>query len=475
MNEEHQDLSPLAQEKLSILRAFYNAPERRPGSGSDGYKRLLAQHYNRMIPPEASVLEVGCGRGDLLAMIRARRRVGVDLSARCVEKARRAHPECEFHVGSGELLDLEERFDVILLSGTVNHAADVQVLLRRLLRVSHPGTRLQANLFNHLWQPFSSLATALRIRENHPPENWFSRADFLRLLALSGWDTVTTVHRILCPLRIPLLQDFLNRWAAPLLPPLCLTVFFSARPKSGDRKPMTVSVIIPARNEAGTIEQAVARTPVMGAGTELILIEGHSRDNTWEEMLRVAANHPEKNISLLRQRGEGKGDAVREGFSAASGEIVMILDADLTVQPEELPKFYEAIASGYCEFANGVRLSYPLENESMRFLNLCANKAFGLAFSWLLGQNVKDTLCGTKAMLRADYERIAADRARFGVSDPFGDFDLLFGAAHRDLRIADIPIRYRERTYGSTNIRRWHHGVLLLRMLLTGARRLKFP
>jgi len=237
---------------------------------------------------------------------------------------------------------------------------------------------------------------------------------------------------------------------------------------------MTVSVIIPARNEAGNIENAVLRTPEMGSGTELIIIEGHSHDKTWEEMLRVAANHPEKKISLLRQHGEGKGDAVREGFSAATGEVVMILDADLTVQPEELPKFYEAIASGRSEFANGVRLSYPLERESMRFLNLCANKSFGLIFSWMLGQSVKDTLCGTKAMLRSDYERLAKGRSYFGESDPFGDFDLLFGAARMGLQITDIPIRYRERTYGSTNIRRWHHGRLLLRMILLGSKKLKF-
>lgn len=237
---------------------------------------------------------------------------------------------------------------------------------------------------------------------------------------------------------------------------------------------MRVSVIIPARNEAGNIEKAVLRTPQMGLGTELILVEGHSKDKTWEEMLRVAANHPEKNISLLRQRGEGKGDAVRQGFSTATGEVVMVLDADLTVQPEELPKFYEAIVSGRSEFVNGVRLSYPLERESMRFLNLCANKFFGLIFSWMLGQQVKDTLCGTKALLRSDYERLAAGRSYFGESDPFGDFDLLFGAAKMNLQITDIPIRYRERAYGSTNIRRWHHGFLLMKMVFLGARKLKF-
>ncbi|MFM7749684.1 MAG: glycosyltransferase family 2 protein, partial [Opitutaceae bacterium] len=235
-----------------------------------------------------------------------------------------------------------------------------------------------------------------------------------------------------------------------------------------------VSVIIPARNESGNIAAAVERVPVMGAGLELIFVEGHSRDDTWAEIQRVAAAHPEKRIVCLRQTGRGKGDAVRAGFAAATGDVLMILDADLTMPPEELPKFLDVIARDRADFANGVRLVYPMEQRAMQFLNLCANKAFGLIFSWLLGQPVKDTLCGTKVLRRADYERIAANRSYFGDFDPFGDFDLLFGAAKQSLRIADVPIRYRERTYGTTNIQRWRHGWLLLRMVLFAARKLKF-
>jgi glycosyltransferase involved in cell wall biosynthesis len=235
-----------------------------------------------------------------------------------------------------------------------------------------------------------------------------------------------------------------------------------------------VSVVIPARNEAGNIEAAVRRIPQMGAGTELIFVEGHSRDATWGEIQRVARENPDLKIKILQQTGRGKGDAVRAGFAAATGDILMILDADLTMPPEELPKFYEILASGRAEFANGCRLVYPMEEHAMQFMNLCANKAFGLIFSWLLGQHVKDTLCGTKVLSRAHYERIAANRSYFGDFDPFGDFDLLFGAAKLNLKIADVPIRYRERTYGETNIQRWKHGWLLLRMVLFAARKLKF-
>ena len=212
----------------------------------------------------------------------------------------------------------------------------------------------------------------------------------------------------------------------------------------------------------------------MGAGTELIFVEGHSRDDTWAQIQKVAAANPARKIKILQQTGKGKGDAVRAGFAVATGDVLMILDADLTMPPEELPKFYEVIASGRADFANGVRLVYPMDEKAMQFLNLCANKAFGLIFTWLLGQPVKDTLCGTKVLSRANYERIAANRPYFGDFDPFGDFDLLFGAARQNLKIADVPIRYRERTYGTTNIQRWRHGWLLLRMVAFAARKLKF-
>jgi glycosyltransferase involved in cell wall biosynthesis len=252
-------------------------------------------------------------------------------------------------------------------------------------------------------------------------------------------------------------------------------VFVVARPRrASPPRPLSVSVVIPARNEAGNIAAAVKRTPIMGAGTELIFVEGHSKDDTWAEIQRVAAAHPHLAIKTLRQTGRGKGDAVRAGFAAATGDVLMILDADLTMPPEELPKFYEVIASGKAEFANGVRLVYPMDEKAMQFLNLCANKTFGLIFTWLLGQPVKDTLCGTKVLSRAHYEQIAANRTYFGNFDPFGDFDLLFGAAKLNLKIADIPIRYRERSYGETNIQRWRHGWLLLRMVLFAARKLKF-
>ncbi len=469
------DISALALEHLERVRVFYDTAPTTPQSGARAYRRLLAHYYNLLIPPDASVLEIGCGAGQLLSQLRCARKTGIDLARTQIEAARVRLPEARFFVQAGELLELEEKFDVIIISDALNLAADVQHLFERLHTVSHTDTRLIVNFQNTLWRPLLSLARIVGLKSTQPQNSWLASSDVFNLLRLGGWSPVCSQGRILVPFQLLGLGAVINRWLAPFLQWFCLTIFFVARRDQIDgRKPLTVSVVIPARNEAGNIAAAVARTPEMGAGTELIFIEGHSRDNTWAEIQHVAASNPQRRIKIFQQTGKGKGDAVRAGFAVATGDILMILDADLTMPPEELPKFYDVIASGRAEFANGVRLVYPMDEKAMQFLNLCANKAFGLIFTWLLGQPVKDTLCGTKVLTRAHYDRIAANRAYFGDFDPFGDFDLLFGAAKLNLKIADVPIRYRERTYGTTNIQRWMHGWLLLRMVAFAARKLKF-
>ena len=470
----------LADAPLARVREFYERQTGGLDAHAQGYRRLLARYYRRMFPPDASVLEVGCGQGDLLALLPNRDVTGVDLSPRQIAAARTRVPHGTFHVQAGERLALDRKFDVIVLSETINFAADVQRIFERLHTVSAPRTRLILNFYSALWRPVLALATALGLKGQAPQSNWLSHEDVWNLCALADWEVVKTQGRILYPAETPVLDEACNRWLAPVYPNLCLTVFVVARPRrraadgvSRDKAP-TVSVVIPARNEAGNIEAAVRRTPELGGGTEIVFVEGHSHDQTWDEIQRVAAAFPERQVRALRQSGQGKGNAVREAFEVATGDILMILDADLTMPPEELPKYYRALVSGHAEFANGVRLVYPMEERAMRFLNLCANKFFGVAFTWLLGQTVKDTLCGTKALYRRDYLKIAANRADFGDFDPFGDFDLLFGADKLNLQIADIPIHYRERTYGRTNIQRWRHGLLLLRMMGFAARKLKF-
>lgn len=466
--------SEIARQHLAKVGAYFDgAPP--PNAAARHYRALLARYYNQLIPASASVLEIGCGSGELLARLQARRKVGLDLSARQIALARARVPDAELHVQAGETLELNERFDCIVISDTLNFAADVQQLFERLHAVSHPDTRLLVNFHNSLWRPGLSFATLLGLKTRQPESSWLASSDVLNLLHLAGWSPVTRQAKVLVPFPLLGLDRLANRWLAPFLQWFCLTIFVAARPlRAPAARAPTVSVIIPARNEAGNIAAAVQRTPDMGGGTELIFVEGHSRDDTWDRIQQVARENPGRKIKIMQQTGRGKGDAVRMGFAAATGDILMILDADLTMPPEELPKFYGVIANGQAEFANGVRLVYPMDEKAMQFLNLCANKAFGLLFTWLLGQPVKDTLCGTKVLSRAHYDLIAANRAYFGDFDPFGDFDLLFGAAKLNLKIADVPIRYKERTYGETNIQRWKHGWLLLRMMAFAARKLKF-
>jgi SAM-dependent methyltransferase len=439
------------------------------------YRALIEAEFRRIVPRGASILEVGCGTGDLLAALEPGLGVGIDVCSQAIAAARERHPLLLFDCCEATKFKPARAFDYIVLSDLINDLTDVQQVFEHLEAFAHPKTRLVLNFFNHVWYPVIRVAELIGARAPAPPQNWLSRQDVRNLLSLAGWEVLRMDTRILWPLRTPILAALCNRLLAPLFRPFCVSDFIVARPSATRAsRELRCSVIVPARNERGNIEAVVARTPEMGAGVEIIFVEGHSADGTWSEIQRVLAARPERAIRAIQQTGTGKGPAVREALELAVGDACFILDADLSVAPEELPKFYRLLRSGTAEMVNGVRLVYPMEGQAMRFLNLVANKFFGMAFSWLLGQPTKDTLCGTKAFLREDYIRISRNRRFFGDFDPFGDFDLLFGAARLNLRILDLPIRYYARTYGQTNIRRWRHGLLLLRMLVFAARRFKF-
>ncbi len=451
------------------------------------YHRRLREVYGLLISPGQRVLEIGCGRGDLLAALEPSVGVGVDFSAEMLSSARQRHPELMFIQAEAHKLKLDQTFDAVILSDLVNDVWDVQDVLERVAAHCTSDTRLILNIYSRAYQPALSIAGTFGLATKILPQNWLTPEDLENLLHLAGFEIIRRQHEILLPLPIPLLREVCNKILVKVWPfnSLAWTNVFVARPRPRPRpefiegpvaiahKP-TVSVIVPARNEAGNIEAAFQRLPEMGARTEIIFVEGHSRDDTYAAIERAIQVHPERPALLFKQSGKGKADAVRLGFEKASGDVLMILDADLTVRPEDLPRFYEALASGTGEFINGVRLVYPMQEQAMRFLNLIGNKLFSMAFSWLLGQSIKDTLCGTKVLWKRDYERIVANRAYFGEFDPFGDYDLIFGAAKQNRKIVDMPIRYQERTYGATNIDRWRHGLLLFRMVLVAAFRLKF-
>jgi len=443
------------------------------------YHQRLQEVYSHLAPRGGRVLELGCGQGDLLAALRPSLGVGIDFSKEMLQQAAARHPDLRFVCADAQEWTPRNAFDTVILSDLANDAWDVQALLERARQSCGPQTRLLINTYSRLWELPLSLAQRMGLATSNLPQNWLAPEDVENLLGLAGFEVVRRWVEIFCPLPVPLLGRLMNRYLVKVWPfsLFALTHLFVARRKPQTRPegaPPSVSVVVPVRNEEGNIPSIFDGVPQMGAGTELVFVEGGSTDRTFEAIEAAQAAHPEYRCVLLRQRGQGKGDAVREGFGRATGEVLMILDGDLTVPPEDLPRFYEALVRGIGEFVNGVRLVYPMEDQAMRFANLVANKCFSLAFSWLLGQDVKDTLCGTKVLWRRDYEKLAANRADFGDFDPFGDFDLLFGAAKLNLKIVDIPIRYRERTYGTTNIQRWRHGWMLLKMVLFASRKIKF-
>jgi SAM-dependent methyltransferase len=464
---------------LGDIAAFFDrfaAEDDRWRRRNPTYHRLVESLSRFFVPPNASVLEIGSGHGNLLAALEPARGLGVDVSPRMVEEAATRHPDLEFACAAGETFVRDETFDYVVLSDLVPYAHDLLAIFQNVARMSHPRTRVVINSYSQVWRPVIRLAERLRLKPAKPIRNWVAPEDLENLLGLAGFEVISVSGRILLPKKVPLLTTFLNGVVANLWPFTLFTLSYwivarpSPEPLSSEHG---VSVIVPCRNEAGTIAEIVERVPQMGRGTELVFVEGGSTDGTRAEIERQVELRPERRIALLDQPGKGKADAVRVGFEHASEDVLMILDADLTVAPEDLPKFYEALAGGRAELVNGSRLVYDLEPGAMRFLNILGNRVFSLVFSFLIGQYVKDTLCGTKVLLRRDYEAIAAGRAYFGDFDPFGDFDLLLGGARLGMKITDLPVRYGARKYGTTNISRFRHGWLLVRMTAIAFRKFK--
>lgn len=440
------------------------------------YHHRLKKFYQFHIPPGYHVLQVGCHNGYLLDAVKPTYGMGIDTDEQAITQAQEAYPQYEFRVGTVEDIPRTLAFDYIILSCHTMCIEDIHHFFILLQRVCHAGTRIVIDTYSYLWEPFLWMAQKMGLRRPTVFKNWVSRDDLANFLYTTNFQVVTTGRFTLLPIYIPLLSTLFNTVFVhiPLIRCLSLNEWIVARPHMlsiHTTHNSTISVIIPCKNERGTIETIVQQFPKLGGSTELIFIDGHSHDGTFEEMERVQKLYPEKNISCYVQDGRGKGDAVRKGFDKARGEIVVIHDGDNTVLPEELPKFVQTLISGRGEFINGSRLVYDIE--AMRFLNVLANYFFTIVLSWILNQRVKDTLCGTKMLWRSDYQRIATNRAFFGEFDPFGDFDLLFGAAKLNLKIIDVPVHYKHRQYGKPQVNHFVHGWILLYMSLIGIRKFK--
>jgi SAM-dependent methyltransferase len=443
------------------------------------YYNWLDRIYKFVVRPNSRVLHVGCECGDLLAAVEPSYGVGIDDDPELIELAKKRFGHLNFHVMDPHNLQINEKFDYILICNSLGRWHDIQQVFECIRPLTNDNTRIVITYYNYLWEGIMTLGSLLGIRRPYPYQNWLAPDDIENLLKLSDFDVIRTTSYLMMPKRIPPLTTLCNYFLSilPVFRFFNLVYLVIARPgvAAATNEDLSVSVIVPCRNERGNIEEAVTRVPQMGRETEIIFVDGNSTDGTPEEIEHQIEKYPQRKIRLIHQgEGVGKGDAVRKGFSAAEGDVLVIQDADLTAPPEDLPKFFTALRDGKGEFINGSRLVYPMEKEAMRFLNLMGNKFFGMLFSWLLGQRFKDTLCGTKMICKKDYELIEANRSYFGDFDPFGDFDLIFGAIKQNLKVVEVPVTYRARAYGKTNISRFRHGWLLLKMSWIAFKKIKW-
>lgn len=430
----------------------------------------------------STVVDIGASDLSTLVACKPRLAVGVDIAQGFT--THKSHENTKISFLEKAVEELSEsplpNPDFVVMSLVLDEVYDVQNVLNQANNWMSRDSRLVLVTYNRVWRPLIKLAELFRIKVASEQENYVPWRELDNFLSLAGFEVTNRLDGVLLPVYIPLISRFLNKWVSPL--PLFRALSL-VRVTVAEKKQLSlpsfnsVSVIIAARNEEGHIQELLRRIPLLAPKQEIIFVEGGSTDNTWQEIQKFVTPQDEitpTKVLAFKQAGKGKGDAVRKGFAEATGEVLMILDADISVPPEELPRFVKALQDGACDFANGSRLVYPMEKKAMRFLNILGNKFFGRTFSYLLGQNLSDTLCGTKVLRKSDYERISRDRQVFGDFDPFGDFDLLFGAARLNLKIQDVPVHYKERVYGETNISRFRHGIMLLRMCRVAALKLKF-
>lgn len=441
------------------------------------YHYRLKKCYRNMIPEGMRVLALQCKNGYLLDAVKPSYGVGVDTDLAMISEAKETYGRYQFYHGTLADIDEQMPFDYIILSH-VTEVHDVQALFESLKPYCHTGTRIIIDSISSLWQPFAWCAQKLGLCRPLRMKHRLHQDDIVNVLYLAQYQAVHQLQVMLMPAYLPIFSTICNTILVhvPLLKHLCMHRFVVARPLfiKRDTQDYTVSVIIPCNNEKATLEAVVSRMPQMGKFTELIFVDGHSTDGTFEEMKRVMHMYPEKSISIYKQKGKGKGDAVRLGFEYAIGDIVMILDAGLSVPPEELPKFYYALTENKGECINGSRLEYNTALYMMPSLFYLAHRLFSKIFSWLLNQPIKDALCGTKVLWKDDYQMIMRNRQFFDISDTFGDFGLLQGAAKLHIKIIDIPIHYKKRATSKPLCDRLYEGLMLPVMSFLAMKRFKF-
>lgn len=396
--------------------------------------------------------------------------LGVDISPKMIEIAKMKYPQLSFEVSEAEQLELKQKYDYVIMSDILEHLIDVWEVLKTLKRVIRPDSQVIISFINPLWEPLLILGEKLRMKMPESPHNRLYSGDIVNLLELNDFEIKESGYRLFIPKKIPWFSDFLNKYVPkfPLIKNLCFVQYLVAIPKKEDRrkKSFSCSVIIPCHNEEESIAECIKRVPKMGRFTEIIVVDDGSTDKTKEVVHAMLSRY--NNLKLISYfPNKRKGFAVRKGFDKAEGDVLMILDADMAVPPEELCRFFEVMEKNKSDAVNGTRMVYPMEEGAMTPVRHFGNKIFALIFTWLMGRRVTDTLCGTKAILKRDYRRIEMGRC------PWGDFDILIGITKLNLKMKEIPIHYKRRKKGKSKMRIFKDGSVFLRMCWYGIKELK--
>lgn len=432
------------------------------------YHERKAEYLRFIIPEGESVLLIGCEDGALLEALRPSRGLGVDHRPEFIALARKRTPQFVYALSSDLDWSVRRTFEYIVLNDVACEIEDLFVFLQRVARHCTPTSRVVVVQHNYLWRPLFRLAAWLGLKRPEARQNWLSAGDLRVFLDGAGFETIEVRSKLFCPARLLGLGSAIN-WVAGMLPfvhRLASAELLVARRRDSARTlpRKSASIVLTTRDERGNIEPLVRAIPRVGTATEIIFVEGHSRDGTRAEIERVIDNHPAKKIRLVIQDGEGQGNAIRKGFSEAEGDVIILLEADQTTAPADVIKAFDIIASGRADYVNGSRFIYPRDKGAMPLFNAIGNWLFAAWFTWFLGQRTSDVLCGLKAIDRRQFQRLEKNWGFLGLFDPFGDFELIFGAARLGLKISEVPTRYGRRSYGRPKTKVFRHGMMLLRM-----------
>lgn len=436
------------------------------------YSELQILH-KQFIEKGKTVLDIGCGTGDLLNSLSPSFGVGIDFSFEMVKIASHKYPKLHFQVMDAHNLQLDRTFEYVVMSNLVGYSEDIWQVFRELAKVSNRRTQIIITNYNYLWQPFMAIAEKLKVKMPDKIQNWLPQEFIKQFLYLAGFEVVKSGKYLHSPLNLGILGKIINIVLSniPILDRFALIEYIIARPVffgAEKHKEIPISIIIPTHNEAGNIKHIVDNMPQIGSKMEMVFVDLPGEDAT-EDVIKqmIKENKGKILLKYVKQREKtGKIGALRQGILEANGEIIIIYDADATVPPEDLEKVYLALIERKADFINGTRLVYPTEKGAMRFANHLGNTFFAKLFTWSLGQHFTDTLCGTKGFWRQDFMDFEKSKTGYDNFDLFGDFYLLLSAYRKNLRIAEVPVRYKTRRYGDTKMNRLKNGFRFFVMYL---------